>query len=109
MSKIAQQALARTNKMQALHSEVMQDIQAIIKTAKALPEIKARVHELEVYYQTHWLEDVEAVKQNVAMNSRQQAIKKGEYSILGEDTLWNTLEQYHEANRALLQAIAKLI
>lgn len=110
MSKLSNNLLDRTIQVQSLHSDVVQDIQAMKTMVEALPNIKKRMDELHAYYQTQWLEDVETIEQDSATLAEHQAfVPEGEYSILGEDTLWHDLEAYHEESRALLRAIVELI
>lgn len=102
--------LERINDMQGLHTEVARDVQAIQAMVNELPEIKKRADKLQMYYQTQWQEDEETItKDDSALEAHQHLVPEGEYSILGQDTLWNTFEEYADANKALLKAIVELV
>lgn len=103
-------ALNRVNAVQQHYSQTKKDIQMLEALVSALSNIDERVQALQAYYQTHWRDDVDAMRKDItALKAHEQTVEQGEYSVLGEDTLWNTLEEYRDAKKALLQLMAQLV
>ncbi len=97
--------LAQRRAMQAACTQVEADGQALRDVAAMPAEIRARHRAFSSAYQADWLrltEDQEP--SNVQNAALQAAVADGAYPILGQDTIWNALEDLRSQVQPLRRA-----
>jgi hypothetical protein len=107
--------LKRLIAMQALCVQVEQDNEKIYALSEFLEEARKRQTELQDFYQDEWHDflfdkDGEEKKDAEALGEALcKYIPEGHYSILGEDTIWNTIVDHRDALLKLLKTIVPMI
>lgn len=99
--------IERVSDMQQLYAQSLADLRMLQEVADALPAIKQRMAALDSYYQQQWADDSDALSANKAhLDAHYARLPKGHYSVMGEDTLWNHLDEYHRLLKGLIQQMA---
>ena len=108
--------LNKLRAMQTLYARIDQDNKAIEDFTMFLIESKERCDTLSEFYENEWLDVVEEDDRRLEKGLPSLGIEvyessepNGKYSILGEDTIWNTLFDHHDALIALLKTVVGMI
>ena len=73
-----------------------------------LPDIRQRMSELLSYYQNDWMLDVEKIEQQPDLARRiDESVTEGHYSVLGQDTIWDALEQVRAVQVRLIKQLVQ--
>ena len=94
--------------MQALTAELEADIKTLASFKKYLNATAKRQEQLGQFYQEEWMELVDSEdfdeEQEAALK---KMVKKGHYSILDQDTIWDALNGIQDQYSSLLKALVK--
>lgn len=104
---LPEQDFARLQAMQTACTQVENDARTLHAFAATLTSICTRYQTLSASYQADWQRLVDAVP----LSERQQRILDGmvaedSYSILGQDVIWNALEDVRTAIEMLRHVLA---
>ena len=95
-------------KMQALCTQVEADNAQIKPFIRALAAADKRRIELQALYEQDWLRLSQPGRLSPSQRAALDALPdRGRYSILDQDTLWNTLSDQHALRLRLLKALVK--
>ena len=94
--------------MQELCDRVIEQTKALASTQKAIRSLNKDLRQLEVLYEKDWL----AISSGTRINKNDEqalaaAAKKGGYSVLGQDTIWNALQDAYQVQIALTKLLVK--
>lgn len=108
--------LNKLRAMQTLYARIDQDNKAIEDFTKFLIESKQRCDTLSEFYENEWQDVVEEDDSRVEKGFPSLGIEvyessepNGKYSILGEDTIWNTLSENRQILLELLKTLVPMI
>jgi len=108
--------LNKLRAMQTLYAQIDQDNKAIEAFTQFLIESKQRCDALSEFYENEWLDVVEEDEWRVEKGLPSLGIEvyessepNGKYSILGEDTIWNTLSENRQILLELLKTLVPMI
>jgi len=108
--------LNKLRAMQTLYARIDQDNKVIEDFTKFLIESKERCDTLSEFYENEWQDVVEEDDSRVEKGFPSLGIEvykssepNGKYSILGEDTIWNTLVEHRYALLDLLKTLVPMI
>lgn len=101
---------ALLQKTQSLCSELEFDLKKLIAFKKYLNDVNKRYKGLSDLYHTHWQRLTESELLDSEQRMQIEAmVTEGEYSIFGQDTIWNVLSDIHIEYTQLLKSLAKKI
>lgn len=104
------EAERKLGQMQALYEQLDAELHHLQALNQRLPEIRTQLARLRELYQCDWLESVDALKSDqTAWERVNQMPHNGYYSVLGEDTIWNTLEGLEQETKHLLHQLIDLL
>ncbi|UJF24367.1 DUF4298 domain-containing protein [Suttonella sp. R2A3] len=104
------QAFNTLLEMQRLYTELTQDAVELRAFVETLERIDQRYQALSTFYQDHWLALVESdCLSEAQQHALDEAVAPNTYSILGEDTIWNTISEIHQNYLTLLKSLAQKI
>ncbi|MDO5626344.1 MAG: DUF4298 domain-containing protein [Pseudomonadota bacterium] len=107
---LSKKDIAKLTRMNDLCEQVEADNQAIAQLCKRLKKSDKTSRELLDLYEKHWLELAEPGKLSDEQRREIDALaKKGRYSVLAQDTVWNALSDQHALRIKLLKALVKEI
>lgn len=96
--------------IQQRYEQLRTDIDALTELNQRLPEIRQRMTELLNYYHNDWMLDVEKIEQQPDLARRiDAAATAGHYSVLGQDTIWNLLEDTQQESKAMIKHLVDLL
>ncbi|MDO5674552.1 MAG: DUF4298 domain-containing protein [bacterium] len=94
--------------MQDLCDRIIDQTKALAATQKAIRSLNKDLRKLESLYEKDWLSIVSdkriSGKDEAALAA---AVKKGRYSVLGQDTIWNALQEAYQVQVALTKVLVK--
>lgn len=82
---------------QTLFDIASKDMEELLSFKKKFEDVSKKIRELEEYYKDNWLQDVDNIK-----NTKNEL----NYSILGQDAIWNLLSDHYEFNKQMLKVLA---
>lgn len=82
---------------QTLFDIASKDMEELLSFKKKFEDVSKKIRKLEEYYKDNWLQDVDNIK-----NTKNEL----NYSILGQDAIWNLLSDHYEFNKQMLKVLA---
>lgn len=96
--------------IQQRYEQLHDDIQTLQELNQRLPQIRQRMSELLSYYQNEWMIDVEQLEQTPDLERRLYDLaSEGHYSVLGQDTIWNLLDDTQRESKAMIKNLVDLL
>lgn len=96
--------------MQQLYEQLAADVQTLQTLNQRMPELRAQIQRLRELYQCDWLESVDELKKDSTAWERVYHMPtSGQYSVLGEDTIWDTLDEMNQASKQLLHHLIDVL
>ena len=100
----------KLNDIQQHYEQLHNDIQALQELNQRLPDIRQRMSELLSYYQNDWMLDVEKIEQQPDLARRiDESVTEGHYSVLGQDTIWNLLDDAQRESKEMIKHLVDLL
>ncbi len=100
----------KLTKIQQNYEQLQSEIQALQELNQRLPDIHKRLSELFNYYQNDWMLDIEQVETNPELAKRlMERVSEGHYSILGQDTIWNLLDDTQRESKEMIKHLVDLL
>lgn len=98
----------KVSEYQSLYNEILEDIKYLKEVNKNLPKIEKRMVKMAAYYDKSWLAHSEEVLSDKEAYARhKKEVKMGTYSILSQDTIWNTMQDERDEIVKILKYISK--
>ena len=94
--------------MQDLCDRIIDQSKALASAQKVIRSLNKDLRQLEDLYEKDWL----AISSDKRLDRNDEqalaaAAKKGRYSVLGQDTIWNALQDAYQLQMALTKLLVK--
>lgn len=110
MSAQEQAFSQRIDSIQQLNQQLVEDLAGLKALEEKLPAIVERIEALKIYYESSWLGDTElAERYPDSVGQHFRTLRPSQYSILGQDTIWDTLTDHREVAIALIRLLVRAI
>lgn len=95
--KLDNEVLSRLNLHQKMYDDLTKEVEDLHVFEKKFKEISEKMLTLSTYYQEDWMRDVDSIK------NTEKAL---DYTILGQDAIWNLLSDHYQFNKKMLKVLA---
>lgn len=95
--KLDNEVLSRLNLHQKMYDDLTKEVEGLHVFEKKFKEISEKMRTLSTYYQEDWMRDVDSIK------NTEKAL---DYTILGQDAIWNLLSDHYQFNKKMLKVLA---
>ncbi|MDO5650802.1 MAG: DUF4298 domain-containing protein [Moraxella sp.] len=104
---VSESELNKLISMQQLNDQISTYTLQMQQMMDTLQTMQQACDELTAFYTDEWIELYDQVENDLDVNTKLNAAKaKHAYSILGQDTIWNTLEEAQDTKIDLLKLLA---